>query len=80
MTNEPDFDIYADLDDAFTQPLDKDVAKEKAVELERLQLHEDLLKKVENLESVNKELRASNERLNRNLSIFTLTAKDEIAR
>lgn len=80
MANEPDFDIYADLDDAFTQPLDKDIAKEKAAELERLQLQEDLLKKVENLESLNKKLRASNERLNRNLSILTVTVKDEIAR
>lgn len=80
MTNEPDFDIYADLDDAFTQPFDKDIAKEKAAELERFQLQKDLLKKVETLESVNKQLRASNERLNRNLSIFTLTAKDEINR
>lgn len=80
MANEAEFDLYDDLDDAFIQPLDKDVERRKIEEQEKIQAQQFSLAKLELQEKECEELRASKEQLQKNLSYLTVTARNEINR
>lgn len=80
MAIEPEFDLYDDLDDAFTEPLEKDVEKKKAEEHQKLLAATETAEKCAKLEKDYQQLKDENLQINKNLSLFTLTAKNEISR
>lgn len=87
MSNDDDFGLYDDLDDAFIQPLEKDIEK---IELERkLKLaaekenQEKLLAKDQRIAELEKELenlKKLEKKANENFSILCLTCRSELER
>lgn len=87
MSNDDDFGLYDDLDDAFIQPLEKDLEKQKAAEELKLAAEkeiEDLLKakdqRIAELEQENKKLNRFGDKAEENFSILCLTCKNELER
>jgi DNA-binding transcriptional regulator YhcF (GntR family) len=76
MENE-DFDLYADLDEALIEPLQEEVQKKQAEELEKQKKDENFREETEKIIS---ELKASNFQLKKNMSLLLATAKSEIER
>jgi ribosome-associated translation inhibitor RaiA len=80
MANEYSFNLYDDLDEAFNQPLEKDIAKHQEEKTLKL-LHENIeVDKFRKLEKDFKDLQEIHLQVQKNLSAFTLTAKNEIKR
>lgn len=80
MANDGDFNIYDDLDDAFNEPLDKDIAEKKAKEEEKSAATKELLQKLETLEGQNKTLKEKNSQILKNMSLLTMTCLSEVNR
>jgi ferritin-like metal-binding protein YciE len=87
MSNDDDFNLYDDLDDAFIQPLEKDIEKqrndEKAKLAEKNENEESLRQKENRIAELEKEIERLNEifaRAERNFSLLCSTAKSEIER
>jgi hypothetical protein len=76
MTSE-NFDIYGDLDEALTEPLQEEVQKRRAENFEKA---EDDRRFREATEQTIKELERSNAQLKKNMSILLATARAEIER
>lgn len=77
---EPDFDLYDDLDEALIQPLSKDIAKQKAQEEEKLSKEKELREELDKLSEENKELKSALELVKTNFSSFSITARKEVER
>jgi hypothetical protein len=80
MAIEPEIDLYGDLDEAFNQPLEKDVEKKKAEEQLKLLVEKEAAEKTAKLENDHQRLKADYMKLEKNLSVLTLTAKNEVKR
>lgn len=80
MATESEFDLYDDLDDAFIQPLDKHVEQKKVEEQEKVQAQQESLNKLKQQEKECQELKQSNEQLQYNMSMLTVTARNEVER
>lgn len=80
MATDADFNLYDDLDDAFVQPLEKDIEKKRAEEQEKLEALKNLEEKLKESEKKITEILASKSQIEKNMSILSLTAKGEIER
>lgn len=77
---EPEFNLYDDLDEALIQPLAKDIAKQQAQEEEKLSVENELREGLESLKKEYEELKGSKEQILMNWSMFSIAARAEIER
>lgn len=80
MANEPDFNIYDDLDNALMEPLAKDVEKSRAEAVAKEAADKELRGLLEKKDDEIKSLKDLNQRIQKNLSVLLLTTKSELAR
>ena len=87
MSNEDDFNLYDDLDDAFIQPLEKDIEKIKNDEEEKLaekrETEEKLFQKDQKIAELEKELERMmllGQKAEENFATLCLTASSEVDR
>lgn len=73
-------DLYGDLDDAFTVPLEKDLAKTKQDEEAKVAAEKALTEKINKLQSQLDEMTEKYQTLNNNTSYLLETAREELAR
>lgn len=77
---EDETDLYGDLDDAFTVPLEKDLAKTKQDEEAKVAAEKALTEKINKLQSQLDEMTEKYQTLNNNTSYLLETAREELAR
>lgn len=80
MANEPDFNIYDDLDDALMEPLEKDVEKSRAEAVAKGAAEKELQGLLERKDEEIKRLKELNQQLQTNMSTLLLTIKSELSR
>jgi hypothetical protein len=87
MSNDDEFGLYDDLDDAFIQPLEKDVERqllEKELKLVAERENEEKLKEKDQIIAAlrleNEQFRKWDEEAEKNMSSLSITCKSELER
>jgi septal ring factor EnvC (AmiA/AmiB activator) len=87
MSNDDEFGLYDDLDDAFTQPLEKDLERLKAEQESKLAAEKEnetkLIAKDQKINDLEKEiekLKKWDRKAEENFSVLCLTCKSELER